>query len=513
MASQLTSLSISAPGFFGLNRQDASIDLPVGFAQIADNCVIDKYGRLGSRKGWTKANTTSAELSTANITALGELITTTGVSYILCAGNNKIFKLASGALTELTYGGGGTPPTITASNWQIVTLNGIAYLFQSGYDALIFDPTVSATTYRRVTEKSGYVATVPLANTAISAFGRIWCADTTTNKVTIAWSDLSSGFIWSTGTAGTLDLTTVWVNGADEIITLAAHNNFLVIFGRRQILIYAGANNPSTMALSDTVSGIGCIGRDTVQNTGTDLIFLSQTGVRSLMRTIQEKSSPLRDISKNIRDHLISDATGETEANFKSIYSDINAFYLLTIPTSSETYCFDTRAPLEDGSFRVTTWSLVPKSFCVTKSKKLYMGMAGYIGEHTGYLDDASTYIMTWYSTHMKLGEPNHEAILKKIDTVTVGGNGQIINLYYAYDFSTAYQTNNIIIPNNASAHYGVAHYNYAHYAMVTNTINLGANIGGAGKIVQIGISAEINGFQLSFQKIDIFAKVGKLVM
>lgn len=513
MASQLTSLSISAPGFFGLNRQDASIDLPVGFAQTADNCVIDKYGRLGSRSGWTKANTTSAELSSANVTSIGELITTTGVSYILCAGNNKIFKLASGALTELTYGGGGTPPTITASNWQITPLNGIAYLFQSGYDALIFDPTVSATTYRRVTEKAGYVATIPLANTAISAFGRIWCADTTTNKVTVAWSDLSSGHIWSTGTAGTLDLTTVWVNGADEIIALAVHNNFLIIFGRRQILIYAGANNPSTMALSDTVSGIGCIGRDTVQNTGTDLIFLSQTGVRSLMRTIQEKSSPLRDISKNIRDHLISDATGETEANFKSIYSDINAFYLLTIPTSSESYCFDTRAPLEDGSFRATTWSLVPKSFCVTKSKKLYMGMAGYIGEHTTYLDDASTYIMTWYSTHMKLGEPNHEAILKKIDLVAIGGNGQSINVKYAYDYNTNYQSASLTLSNVDVAEYNIAQYNIDEYSMSTMINNVGSHIGGTGKIVQIGFESVINGVQLSFQKIDIFAKIGKLVM
>ena len=512
MSQPLTSLSITAPGFFGINRQDASIDLSIGFAQLADNCVIDRYGRLGARHGWTKANTTSAELSTANVTAMGELITSTGVSYILCAGNNKLFKLASGALTELTYGGGGAAPTITASNWQIVTLNGIAYFFQSAYDTLIFDPTVSATSYRRVTEKAGYVATIPLANTAISAFGRIWCADTTTDKKTIAWSDLSSGHIWSTGTAGTLDLTTVWVYGADEIVTIAAHNNFLIIFGRRQILVYSGASNPATMALSDTISGIGCVARDSVQNTGTDLIFLSQTGVRSLMRTIQEKSAPLRDISKNIRDHLVSDVVGETAANIKSIYSDINAFYLLTIPTSTETYCFDTRHPLEDGSYRVTVWDLVPKSFCVTRDKKLYMGKAGYIGEYTGYLDDTSSYFIKWYSTHMKLGEPNRESILKKIGLVAVGGNGQTITFKYAYNYLTNYQQENLVMPVNASSHYAVAHYNIGHYAMQTDLNNLNVNIGGSGKIVQIGLEAEINGIALSFQKVDIYAKVGKLM-
>jgi len=36
-------------------------------------------------------------------------------------------------------------------------LNGINYFFQSGHDHLIFDPAVSTTTYRRVSEKTGYV--------------------------------------------------------------------------------------------------------------------------------------------------------------------------------------------------------------------------------------------------------------------------------------------------------------------------------------------------------------------
>ncbi len=45
----------------------------------------------------------------------------------------------------------------------------ITYFFQSGFNALIYDPAVSTTTYRRVSEKTGYVATVPDADIVISA--------------------------------------------------------------------------------------------------------------------------------------------------------------------------------------------------------------------------------------------------------------------------------------------------------------------------------------------------------
>ena len=52
MTAPLVSASIAAPGFFGLNTQESSITLESGYALVADNTIIDKYGRLGARKGW-----------------------------------------------------------------------------------------------------------------------------------------------------------------------------------------------------------------------------------------------------------------------------------------------------------------------------------------------------------------------------------------------------------------------------------------------------------------------------
>ena len=211
MASQLQSYSLSAPGFFGLNTEDSPLDLGSGFALVATNCILDQYGRIGARKGWTKVNSSSGNLGDNDVGVIHELVQADGTLTVLFAGNNKIFKLGSAnAVTELTYGGGGTAPTISANNWQCATLNGIAYFFQTGHDALIYDPAVSTTTYRRVSEKSGYVATVEQANICISAFGRLWVASTSSNKTTVYFSDLIAGHVWSGGTSGSLDVSRGW---------------------------------------------------------------------------------------------------------------------------------------------------------------------------------------------------------------------------------------------------------------------------------------------------------------
>ena len=160
MAQAIQTFSISAPGFYGLNTQDSPLDLSAGFALTATNCIIDQYGRIGARKGWSKVNSSSGNLGSNNVTAIHELIGNDGTSTVLFAGNSKLFKLdGSNAVVELTYGGGGTTPTISASNWKIATLNGKAYFFQSGHAPLVYDPATSTTTYRRVTEMSGYVGT------------------------------------------------------------------------------------------------------------------------------------------------------------------------------------------------------------------------------------------------------------------------------------------------------------------------------------------------------------------
>jgi len=513
MAAQLQSYSLSAPGFYGLNTEDSPLDLGAGFALVATNCILDQYGRIGARKGWSRVNSSSGVLGANDVGAIHELVQTDGTLTVLFAGNNKIFKLGTAnAVTELTYGGGGTAPTITASNWQTASLNGIAYFFQTDHDPLIYDPAVSTTTYRRVSEKSGYVATVPQANICISAFGRLWVANTSTDKVTISFSDLIAGHVWGGGTSGTLDVSRVWPNGADEVMGLAAHNDFLFIFGKRQILVYSGASTPASLVLSDTVGSIGCIARDTIQSIGSDVVFLSDSGVRSLMRTIQEKSAPLRDLSKNVRFDLNSALASETLANLKSVYSEKEAFYLLVLPATFQVYCFDTKQSLQDGASRVTKWdSIAPTSLRSLRNGDLYIGKNGYIGKYGTYLDDTLTYRFAYYTNNADLGNPNQVSILKSVTAIVIGGSNQFLSINWGFDYSGSYRAENIYIPTQASYEYGVAEYNIAEYTSGVPIKTLSANASGFGKIVQTGYETTINGTSFSLQKIEIQAKDGKM--
>jgi len=102
MTQQIQTFSVSAPGFYGVNTQDSPLDLAAGYAAIAINCVIDQYGRVGSRKGWSRVNTSSGNLGANNVGVIHELVQADGTLTVLFAGNNKLFKLSGASVVELT---------------------------------------------------------------------------------------------------------------------------------------------------------------------------------------------------------------------------------------------------------------------------------------------------------------------------------------------------------------------------------------------------------------------------
>lgn len=509
---QMRPFSITAPGFAGLNTQDAPVDMDGRFALEASNCVIDKFGRVGGREGWVLSNTTNVDLGTAKIQAVGELIEGDGTLTIIAAGNNKLFKLSSGTLVTLTYGGGGVAPTITANNWQMAVLNSVIVLFQLGHDPLIYDPVLSNTTYRRISEIAGYTGTVPLGNCVISAFGRIWTAGTTLDKNTVTWSDTLTYSKWTGGTAGSLNLHGVWPQGGDEVVALGQHNGRLIIFGAKQILIYEGPTNPSSMVLADSISSTGCAGRDTVANTAEDLIFLSPTGVRSLARTIQEKSAPVNNISHNVNDDVISYILNENnDATIKSVYSPIDSFYLLTFVNSQVTYCFDMRTALPDGSARATTWTLTPNAYCYSLSKKLYLGMAAGIAEYDGYYDNGVKYRMAYYSSWIDFGDPVRTSILKKIIMTLFGAAGQGVVYKWGFDYITnADSQTETLVSTGQVAEYNIAEYGIGEYTGGAVIQALAMNGTGSGKVIQVGIEVQLEGYPISVQRIDIYTKDGR---
>ena len=518
MAKQLMSSSIAAPAFYGLNTQESGVTLQEGFALQADNCVIDKYGRLGARKGWqTRSNAKDGSTgANANVNLIGvsNFKDVVGVDTLLSFSVDKFYK----GLTNLVTLTPSTADTIAAGNWQAATLNDHHYFFQRGYLPLVYTNSGGADTFKSVATHTGTTGTPPSAHTVLAAYGRLWAADTATNKNTVYFTDVLNGTKWSGGTSGNINISSVLTQGMDEIVALGAHNGFLVIFCKNNIIIYGDGDNfqagmtTSSLTLVEVIEGVGCIARDSVQNTGEDILFLSTTGIRSLSRTIQEKSQPMRDISKNVRDDVIQAINAENINLIKSVYSPINAFYLITFPTSQQTFCFDTRAPLEDGSFRATIWpSVSPKGFLSIDST-LYFAEANGVAEYRGYQDDGSKYEMAYYSNFFDLGMANVSKIVKKLSATTVGATGQSFTLKIGYDYSPVYYSYTFTLETGTVFEYGITEYGVGQYSGSVLINEQKASTQGAGDIIQIGFTTDINGTPMSLQKISLYAKQGKVL-
>ena len=510
MAQQLQNITVAAPGFAGLNTQDSPIGVDPSFAAVADNCVIDKLGRIGARKGWEAVSTNGSSVlgSSRGIEMVYEYIDNSGDKRIISAGNNKLFT-GTTTLTDATP----TGYTPTANNWKAVTLNDHVYLFQRDHEYVLGTDHGGSFVLEEHSAHSHATGTAPEANEVLAAYGRLWAADITGNKHTVYWSDTLNGHHWTGGTSGSLDVTTVWPTGFDEITALAAHNGFLIIFGKKSILVYSGASSPASMTLTDTVEGVGCIARDSVQHTGTDILFLSETGVRSFGRTIQEKSMPMRDISKNVRTDLLNLIPLQTNP-IKSLYSSEEAFYLLTLPDSNTVYCFDMRTALPDGSQRATTWSgMYPLSFAVLEGGEIYIGISSGIVEYEGYMDGTNKYEMRYFSNPMDFGNTSNLKFLKKFNMTIIGGQNTPTTLNWGYDYTESYTKQAFTFGSSNIGEYGVSEYNTtAEYtsSILINTPKV--NTSGSGEVVTIGIEAEVNGAAFSIQKIDIHALLGRLI-
>ena len=304
----------------------------------------------------------------------------------------------------------------------------------------------------------------------------------------------------------------MWVGGSDSIQAIAAFNGFLFIFGKRQILIYQHAEDPSIMSLQDIVKGVGCIARDSVATTGSDIIFLSEVGVMSLMRLIQEKSAPLRDISANVRDDLVGNLQNETTANIKAVYYPRDAFYLLTFPTTGYTYCFDTRRPLENGAARVTIWNhITPKSYLARSDNVLLIGKTNYVGRYQGYQDNGSSYRMSYKTNHFDLDKPTNIKILKKLGWVVIGGTNQPVSILYGFDYSETLVGETVTLPAEAVSEYNIAEYGIGEFSDGIVLDDVYINGGGSGEVMQLGMETDINGTFVSIQRVDVYCKLGKI--
>ncbi len=383
-----------------------------------------------------------------------------------------------------------------------------------------------------LSDYTGETTPLPLyCNEALAAYGRLWVVDNAGDSQTIYFSDLLIGTDFTGGSSGSIELSKAWPDGFDQVRALAAHNGFLIIFGEHSIIIFQGAESPASMAIQDTVAGVGCVCRNSVQYTGTDVIFLASSGLKSFQRTVQEKSMPIGDLSLNIKTEFIESNRVRTGPTV-SVYSPENSFYLIGFPGQRVIYCFDLKGALENGAYRVTRWpSASFSAFCRATDGTVYLGSRAGVGQYTGYSDAGASYRFKYYSPGLTFGDPSRLKILKKLRPTLVGANSATVFVKWAYDFNTNYKTASFTVGNQTPYFFSdprdASGNPLAGLAEFSNPIDLQGlaeftggevvtrrpvNTTGDGTIITIGLEADINGFPLSLQEINVLALKGKIL-
>lgn len=516
MPTALQPVSLQAPGRFGLNSQASSNLSTPDWCDIAENAVFDEQGLLSVRKGSTQLTAPGSELAGApQIMVIHEYINNSGTSVIISTAATKVYS-GTTSFTDITST---TAPT--DGQWKFQNFNGKVIGWQASHAPIVWS---GAATFADISFDALSGGSHTWGDEVCAAYGRVWTTDST--KTVIKYSSLldETDFASDAGdasttvgtTAGVIDLKTVWTDGADQVTAIAAFNGRLVFFGNHQILIYgdlAGTGidpNASTFGLIDSINKIGCIARDSVQEVDGDLLFLSNSGVYSLGRVVQEKSNPIGSETYNVIGTIHSYISGETKSLIKSVYNKTDKFYVVTFPSYATSYVVDMRGRLEQGQRRITTWTgLLSGGVCYSSTDIMYIGRTGELHTYSGYTDDGTNIIFSWYSGWFLINPENLKAILKNFYVHAATGANTSVTFYWGFDYDSSLYRETSTLAGAVGAEYGTAEYGIAEFGTSVTLTKKGYMGRGYGFVLKFGLQASCSA-QFSIQQISLYAKMGR---
>lgn len=499
MSGTLATIDMLGPFSWGLNTQENTSQGQPGFATEAYNCVIDEQGRVAARKGFVEMEATAS-----TVAKLHRHEKKDGNVSIIYAGGGDVHRDADANV--LITGA-------AADNWAFASLNGYLVCGQAGESMEVFDESTWASAVVTNT-------TFTEPNILAVGYGRVWAAGVSGNDYTVYWCDILDPKNWDTGDSGSLDLTNVFVNGKDTITGLTVFSNRVVIFCKRSIYVYAmppDDPNPALMQLVDTIDNVGCIARDSIQQTGSDVYFLSESGMMSLGRLVEsEYSFPLNNLSSLVKDQFLGTMLAGDLNSIRSLYYPEMGWYLICSPYASQVYVFNTLLKVpEYNTPRITVWrdTVTPiQSFCLDSEGNLLVGMGGGYYLYSGYGDLAAPYELTLSSQWLTFGEYSRLKHLKKMRMVIEGGGGLVGVFRWASDYTPDQDSVGLQMTANAvKYYYNECEYNEAEYSGGVVLEEIYENIGGSGRAFKLSIQAPVSGEKIAIQTLQLFANKGKI--
>src|SRR5579871_1870672 len=516
---QLIPIPVASPGKLGLNLQAQNAVQSPDYCIEALNAVIDPYGRIAARNGRNTISTGHA--AAGQVRAIFEYINSAGTS-------TPIVGFDGGISSSLTAPNGsslvGTITSVASGRWYFQNFSDSCIGFQAGQKPIVM--TSPAGTFSNIVEASG---SAPQGGIGCCAYGRVWGMNA--DGHTLQWCALGDYTNWATGDSGSIDLRHVWPQGMDTVTAIAGFAGMLVIFGKRQILMY-GSSNATVLGLDvtqlrivDAIEGVGCVSQWTLASAGgeieqSDLLFCSAVGIQSLQRLVTVSGShPIQNFSKNVRDAIVAQIAQETASNISGFYSQTNGFYALSLPTSGYTWIADQRHLFQDQDgdlvARMTRWPIAPTAMVEFTNRNVYFASstAGNVQQYQSGTDDGNTFVVTLQLPWMDFGQDvaGRLKALKRVGALVATLNGTSVTFTWYVDFALTGASSAAIATNNqTSSQWNVSQWGIDQWGGGALLSLLNVNASGTGQYFSLAVSASSDS-NFAIQQVNLLAKLLRL--
>lgn len=502
MSSQLQTFIYDRPGSKGLNTAEAGAVLDPSWAATLRNTIIDSSGRIAARNGWSLLTSTGNH--SEDTVALGEYVANATTVHIISAANAKLY---SGTQTLSDKTGALTPSN---DDWQFLNFNGKCIGVAQAETMIVgSDSGGTMGNFASVVAASG---TVPNGNCAVASHGRLWAIDN--DYQTLQISALLDETHWSTG-AVSVSLANVWPGGLDNALALAIWENQLVVFGERSVLFFLGLDDPATdFAASGAIQGTldshltadGVVSRDAVVSVGTDLIYLSRSGLRSVRRGLLYKGLPLTVLCPQTRDLIIEhiDSALTAAATIKLTYHRPQNMIVAKI--GEHYWAFDIRNP---DAIVASRWYGIDWLAALHSAGVLYMGHNDGVSQYTGYDDGGTAYTMRYLSAHT-VPAPGRIIMPKTILAHVEATGTSTISATWSMDYGASSDNAAQSLEVGGAALYGTSLFGTATFGPARRMAPIRYSATRTGSEIQMGIETIIDGQSVALQRLDLIAKVGR---
>ncbi len=259
---------------------------PKKYSLKMQNCHISETGGLAKMPGYVRVNTNFVDL---DIKTGFEYNKNDGSSITLAAGNGRVMKLNTDVpmtLVDLSTG-----YNAAAKMW-FAQFNNIC-VFGNGVDTpKKYDGTT-------VSSVGGLPSGTKFCKPHVHK-GRLWWTDSA-NRMMAYHSALRAIEDYTTAdNAGYIDFSFVLPVG-DELQEILTYVDLLVFIFRNHVVLYSG-NDPTSggdFNIVQIISGVGGVSPDSTLPIGSDLLFIHDSGIKSLKQAVATGNMTVGDVSKD----------------------------------------------------------------------------------------------------------------------------------------------------------------------------------------------------------------------